>query len=176
MKYIDTADQAKLLRKVLKESFPGVKFSVRISRYSGGSSIRVNWKDGPTQAQVEAVGAVFEGSYFDGMIDYKGSKYAMLDGEKVSFLGDFVFFNREISDEVMAKAAAKVMDEWGSGFDSLSDWDQEKLVLKKAAKLSDWVKPEYSKTRARLDYAGDDLYGNTGSPGCGMGYPGWSAA
>lgn len=37
-KYLSCAETAKLLRQALKESFPGVKFSVRSSVYSGGAN------------------------------------------------------------------------------------------------------------------------------------------
>lgn len=68
-RWIDTAEAAKLLRPQLKKTFPGVKFSVRISRYSGGSSIDVAWTDGPTEDQVEKVTHGFSGKRFDGMDD-----------------------------------------------------------------------------------------------------------
>jgi conjugative element/phage-associated large polyvalent protein len=47
MENIDTKDVAKLVRKELKTHFPRHKFSVRIERYSMGSSINVTWIDGP---------------------------------------------------------------------------------------------------------------------------------
>lgn len=68
-RYIDTAVGAKMLRKQLKISFPGQKFSVRISRYSGGSSTHISWVDGPTEREVEAISNGFQGGRFDGMID-----------------------------------------------------------------------------------------------------------
>jgi hypothetical protein len=43
MKYLTTAETASLVRAALKDSFPGVKFSVRSHVYSGGSSIRVSY-------------------------------------------------------------------------------------------------------------------------------------
>ena len=47
MKNIDTKEMAKLVRKELKTHFPRHKFSVRIERYSMGSSINVTWTDRP---------------------------------------------------------------------------------------------------------------------------------
>ena len=41
-KYFTCAETAKLIRQSLKEAFPGVKFSVRSSTYSGGASIDVS--------------------------------------------------------------------------------------------------------------------------------------
>jgi hypothetical protein len=82
--YLSCADTAKLVRAALKESFPGVKFSVKSSVYAGGASINVAYTDGPSAGQVEAVAKAFQGAYFDGMTDYKGSNYNTLDGEASS--------------------------------------------------------------------------------------------
>jgi len=77
-RYIDSADAAKLMRKNLAREFPGVKFSVKISRYAGGSSIRVGWTDGPTEAMVQKITAPFSGKGFDGMIDMEYFKNSWL--------------------------------------------------------------------------------------------------
>ena len=95
--YLSCADTAKLVRAALKETFPGVKFSVRSDVYAGGASIRIKYTDGPTYEQVKAVAGMFEGSYFDGMTDYKGSNYSSLDGQEVRFGADFIFVNRIFS-------------------------------------------------------------------------------
>ncbi len=41
--YLSCAETAKMIRQVLKESFPGVKFSVKSSTYSMGASITVRY-------------------------------------------------------------------------------------------------------------------------------------
>lgn len=83
--HLDTADAAKCIRSVLKAKFPKTTFSVKISRYSGGSSVRIWWLDGPTRNLVEEVTAGFEGKGFDGMIDmaYYKDTYLMPDGSAV---------------------------------------------------------------------------------------------
>jgi hypothetical protein len=53
--YVTVAETAKLVRAALKEAFPGVKFSVRSTSYSGGSSVRAGWADGPQVAEVDKV-------------------------------------------------------------------------------------------------------------------------
>jgi hypothetical protein len=53
MSYTDVVEVAKLIRKELKNKFPGTKFSVRASRFSLGESISVRWTDFPTVKQVE---------------------------------------------------------------------------------------------------------------------------
>lgn len=68
-RYLRAAEVAKLLRKRLKTEFPGTKFSVRTSTYSGGASIDVRYTDGPSKRYVEAVVGAFQGARFDGMID-----------------------------------------------------------------------------------------------------------
>jgi hypothetical protein len=108
MKYISVVDTAKLVRAALKESFAGVKFSVISDSYAGGASINIKYKDGPTEAQVESVISNFKGAYFDGMIDYKGSCYANLNGEEVKFGADFIFVKRNYSVDFLTTVANKV--------------------------------------------------------------------
>ena len=80
--YISVTATAKLIRAALKKAFPGVKFSVRSSSYSGGASIRVGWMDGPLAKEVEAVAGVYSSGGFDGMIDlkYSSDEWLMPDG------------------------------------------------------------------------------------------------
>ena len=68
--YLTCAETAKLIRKDLKQAFPGVKFSVRSNTYAGGASIDVGWTDGPTTGQVQKVTSIYESRGFDGMVDY----------------------------------------------------------------------------------------------------------
>lgn len=87
-KFIDTAETSKFIRTELKRAFPGVKFSVRLSRYSGGSSIYVKWTDGPTKQAVEKIVGGLSGSGFDGMIDLKFSHYHWLNSDgSVTYAG-----------------------------------------------------------------------------------------
>ena len=81
-RYIDVVEVAKLVRRLLKRNFPEVKFSVRSSRYAGGSSIHVTWEAGPQQTDVHSVVSQYEGSRIDG--DYSPRSvyhYLRPDGE-----------------------------------------------------------------------------------------------
>ena len=60
---------AKNIRIELARSFPGIKFSVKTERYSGGNSITVSWTDGPTSAQVDEISKKYNAGHFDGMTD-----------------------------------------------------------------------------------------------------------
>jgi len=68
-KYLSCAETAKLVRTALKKNFPGVKFSVRSSVYSGGASIDVSWVLGPTTKEVDSIAGQYESADFDGSID-----------------------------------------------------------------------------------------------------------
>jgi hypothetical protein len=102
--HVDTADTAKLVRIKLKNTFSWVKFKVRISRYSGGSSIYVSWNDGPTEAMVQATCEEFRGDYFDGMIDYHGYVKREVNGEEVHYSGS-LSFQRHVSKELFLAVA-----------------------------------------------------------------------
>lgn len=126
-RYLSTTETAKAIRLTLAKRFPGVKFSVRSKVYSGGSSIHINWTDGPRQKTVEKITDGFSGASFDGMNDLKSYVHSWLlpDGtaalaerpdsyggsipayysdaphpnaELVSFGADFVFCDRSVTD------------------------------------------------------------------------------
>jgi hypothetical protein len=115
-KYFTCVETAKLVRQSLKEAFPGVKFSVRSSTYSGGASIDVNWTDGPNAAQVESITKGFRASYFDGSIDYQGSIDHMMDGEQVRFGADYITSCRRYSDAAVERAIASVSRRYAGNF------------------------------------------------------------
>jgi len=85
IKYLSVVETAKLVRAVLKEAFPGIKFSVRSKSYSGGASIDVDYLNGPTAKEVEKVTKQFQGGGFDGMIDmaYNWSSWLLPDGSAI---------------------------------------------------------------------------------------------
>ena len=80
--YLSCAETAKLVRKALKENFSSQKFSVRSSTYAGGASIDVSWTNGIPSDEVNKICSQFNGSGFDGMVDYRFSKqhWIMPDG------------------------------------------------------------------------------------------------
>ena len=62
---MNTVERAKEIRKELKIKFPGVKFSVRTKKYSGGSSISVSWTDFPTATAVEEITNKYKSISYD---------------------------------------------------------------------------------------------------------------
>jgi len=103
-KYFSAAETAKLVRQSLKEAFAGVSFSVTSKTYSGGASVRVGWTDGPNDDQVKAVVGKFTGSYFDSSLDYQGSVFHMVDGQRATFAVDHLFTSRDFSDASVQRA------------------------------------------------------------------------
>lgn len=108
--YISLVETAKIVRSLLKKEFPGAKFSVRSRSYSGGSSIDVDWKDGPSTKKVEALVGKYHGAEFDGMIDlktYNNRPYA----------NDFIFCSREYSQVTLDNRAIKIANDYGIPLD-----------------------------------------------------------
>lgn len=60
---------AKNIRTELKRAFPGHKFSVRSSTYTGGDSVDIHWDLGPTEKEVEAITGKYQEGSFNGMED-----------------------------------------------------------------------------------------------------------
>lgn len=115
--HISCTETAKLVRLVLKESFPGHKFSVTCDRSAGGENIDVRWRDGPSTTAVDAV-RVFASSYFDGMTDYRGRRYHTMDGTPVRFGSDMVTTHRRVSKAIAESMVADILAKPGRG----SDW------------------------------------------------------
>jgi hypothetical protein len=183
--YLSCAETAKMIRSVLKESFPGVKFSVVSSTYSMGASITIKYNDGPNADAVKAAVGIFEGSYFDGMQDYKGQRYAAIDGQEMSFGADYVFVNRYVTDAAMAQAIDGLYEKFAGNFRNdplpkatVEDYNQGRLYGRDIPGMGNGLANEFvrqlgiviqdtnadfqvqpSATLARITSLGDDGYG-----------------
>lgn len=120
------------IRRALRASFPGVKFSLRGSRGTGHGWFSLSWTDGPTSWQVDALTNGFRSSYFDGMDDSTHSipapMFADADGviREHRYLCNGVNGSRSFSDDAQAWARAYV--EANGGLDVFTgdywpDWD-----------------------------------------------------
>lgn len=103
---IGVVETAKLVRKELKMAFPNQKFSVKSSKYSGGSSIDVDWKDGAAYNKVEAVAGHFKGSTFDGMQD-------LMSPNGQPYCNNHIFFHRDISKVHEYMKGAEIANRYG---------------------------------------------------------------
>ena len=170
MIYLSCADTAKLIRTALKESFPGVKFTVQSRVYAGGASIDVAYTNGPTYDQVKTVTSMFVGAYFDSSTDYRGSVYNSLDGEEVRFAANYVFISRKFSKivlEILVDASCKyygyatpaIVDSgFGAQISDQVDYETNRRMMDSVGKASA-CETHYSPTLARVAFLGDDGYG-----------------
>lgn len=110
--YIDARHVSAELKRQLTTAFPGVKFSVRRGRGTGSAAIDVSWTDGPDREPVEAIAHPMVGSRWNGADDrYErtGNQVTVtIDGKRVTGqpVVNHIGCQREVSDEVMAEAAA----------------------------------------------------------------------
>ena len=119
MKYINAKETVKLIRKSLKEAFPGTRFYVR----RDGNSVQVRWTDGPARDMVMAVIDRFAGEGFDGMTDLRYSRHVRdtLTGERVSFGTAFVFPERAFSPDALTSLRQLIAEQTGC-----TDWPASK--------------------------------------------------
>jgi hypothetical protein len=122
--YLDAAELASILRGELKRAFAGVTFRVRTSKYSMGSSVNINWTDGPLTADVDAVIARYKCEGFDGMTDSRtNSGPIRLEDGRLMRVTSFIFTTRTTSPELRARVTAWFDRRFGGGFSG--DREQE---------------------------------------------------
>ncbi len=91
------------IRKELKHTFPGIKFSVTSESYSGGSSIDVSWVDGVPSQYVDSIVDKYQQGSFDGYTDmYNNDK----DFDESHGSVKYTFSRREYSDASYREALA----------------------------------------------------------------------
>lgn len=97
---MQTKEYAKQIREELKKAFPGIKFSVRTSLYSMGSSINVRWVDGPVQKDVEEVIRKYEQVSRDqwGEILSGGNMYVFANRDYSAQMGGILLSNIDLRD------------------------------------------------------------------------------
>lgn len=94
---------AQAIRQELKAKFPNTKFRVTSKKYSGGSSVDVDWVDGPSKTAVDAITEKYEYGHFDGMTDCYEYSNRRNDIPQVKFL----FTRREYSEEKISPVLSK---------------------------------------------------------------------
>lgn len=85
-RYIPAKEAAQMMRNALKCAFPAVRFAVRSSRHSGGSSIHITWTNGPAPSRIEAIVQDYTGSEFDSTIEATAhhTSWLMPDGSALT--------------------------------------------------------------------------------------------
>lgn len=97
----------------LGRAFPGVKFSIKSSRFSMGDSITVSWVDGPCTSQVDEIIDRYSAGSFDGMTDcyeYRGDRcWPQAFGD-----AKYVHSKRDMSDAAIGKAIRLARSKYGN--------------------------------------------------------------
>jgi len=102
------AQVAKIIRGILKKSYPKTKFSVTSRSFAGGDSVRVEWEDGPTFEEIDKITNKFEAGSFDPMVDlYEYHKNRT--GPTVKYAQ----CHRSMSDKVRADIWADIEKKYG---------------------------------------------------------------
>jgi hypothetical protein len=138
------ANAAKAIRKTLKQHFPNTVFRVTSKGYSGGDHVRIEWNDGPTDADVSALVNRYEYGSFDGQTDMYNVTNHRDDIPQTKYLHT----NRHASPEALQAIVDEVnrlygfaltvrtSDYDGTGSIVRADWDEERIAYKKFQETS----------------------------------------
>ena len=109
-----SAQCAQAIKKVLKVSFPTIKFSVTSKNYSGGDSVSINWIDGPTSKEVDQLVAKYQYGHFDGMTD----SYEYSNSREEIPQARFIQVSRSYSEATKERIKNDLMGKFG-----IKNWD-----------------------------------------------------
>lgn len=110
------AQVAKLVRSVLRESFPSVKFSVRAYTYSFGDWVLIAWDDGPTERQVDPIAAAFIGLHRERNGNVHRCNYVTIDGKPLQCRLDRIIKHRGYTEAFVQGALVSVYSNNKSAF------------------------------------------------------------
>ena len=63
------AQTSKVIKKMLLEKYPDIKFKVTSKNYAGGNSVDISWNLGPVDSEIENLVNKYQYGHFDGMTD-----------------------------------------------------------------------------------------------------------
>ena len=98
-------EAAKAIRKELKAKFPNTKFSVR----SDYNSVRIEWTDGYTLDEVDAVVQRYKAGSFNGMIDMYEYDH---DNPENLDRAQYIFTTRNLSIETELAMIGAIEEDW----------------------------------------------------------------
>ena len=106
------------IRRDLKKTFPGVKFSVTTSHHT---EVRIAWMDGPVAKLVREVVDRYSGGYFDGMSDIY--EYSDTPWNTVFGSAKYVNITRKHSVAALTAAVAAVSKDFGWPVVPVKTWE-----------------------------------------------------
>lgn len=106
---------AKNMRILLRQAFPGIKFSVRKNHHS---SVAVQWEDGPLESEVATIIDRFKGGHYDSMND----AYNCNRSPWVAVFGgaDYINAHRELSASLLERVIDELFDSKPDTFSGLN--------------------------------------------------------
>lgn len=110
------AQTAKAIKKELGKEFPAVKFSVKSQVYSGGSSVDVEWTDGPTTEQVETIVGKYEYGHFNGMDDMYEISNSREDIPQVKYVMTRRSMSQQVQEQLRDHVAQNYVGAQGVGY------------------------------------------------------------
>ena len=104
----DQAEVAKLIRKELKEKYPGIKFMVRSRSFTGDNDVNIDYINGVPTDEIRKIVNKYEAGSFDGMTDMYNYDY-----DKTGPTAKYIFANRNITEDIREKAKNKIAKDFG---------------------------------------------------------------
>lgn len=132
--HLKAAESSKQIKKHLKQIF-NHPFSVTLKNFS----LRVRWTDGPSINEVEKVLRTFEGAEMvqNGADMIKGHKdYVEFNGQRFDFGIDFIFTERNYSDEIEKTVETFIVCHYGEHL-PVSSKDRYEFRIRKELNASD---------------------------------------
>jgi hypothetical protein len=108
----DCVTAAANIRAELRATFPGVKWSVRTSKYSMGNDVTIYWTDGPTREEVSQLTAKYLCGSFDSYTDCY--EYSTSDFNEKHGGTKYLHFYREYSDAAITGAVQEIAAKYGA--------------------------------------------------------------
>lgn len=117
-RYMTRAQTSRLIKRILKESYPGVAFSLTTSHWT----LNIHCTDGPGQDEVEELLGFFKSGYFEGNVGmYFREVCDVAYGGQILVQLPFVFVNDTWTDAVKAQIGARLEPE------TLAAWRRKAL-------------------------------------------------
>lgn len=151
-RYITAKETAKMIRTDLAQNFPGTKFSVRCKSIT----IRIEWVDGPSEKNVNAITAKYRGTSFDGMTEQTSyNNYTLPTGELIHFCTSIISLNREYSRGYLQAVIDHINSSNLAWTDGEPDFKVDGYAMDIQGKsfTHNWIAAQNQKARFGLDWA-----------------------
>lgn len=125
-RYLTRGETSRLLRAMLKATFPGVSFRVRCPY---GRTIDASWVDGPTFDQVDKVTYDFCGASFDPSQDLETTRTTTLNGERVVHGASYIALHRTYSVAFFTRVVTETAQRLGESIPPITYSENEGAYL-----------------------------------------------